>query len=368
VGAARNLTPPEKESKRNKTKDVESDRKVSPGKRKKLEKVSDSRGIIAALACDQRQALRSLFAKAMGVGPEAVADERLAEFKEAVSRFLTPHASAILLDPEYGLPAAQQRAKSAGLLLAYEETGHDATMPGRMPRLLERWSVRRLVEAGADCVKLLLYYSTASSPEIRDRKHAFVERVGAECAAADVPFFLELVTYSEGGEEKGPEFAAQKPSVVANVMREFSRQRYQVDVLKVGVPVNVSHVEGSPCLAGPVLYHRDEAVEHYRRAAEATHLPFIYLSEGVSNEAFQFALELAEEAGVKFSGVLCGRATWKEGVAALVEMGQRALEDWLGTEGVQNIQNVNQRLRGATPWFARLAEPSPTEGRECFSA
>ena len=162
-------------------------RQVTPGKKKKLEAASDSRGIIAAVACDQRQALKSLFGKVIGAEPENIPGERLVEFKEAVSRILTPHASAILLDPEYGLTAARQRAKSAGLLLAYEKTGYDATTGGRLPRLLEQWSVQRLAEAGADCVKLLLYYSTTSAPDINERKHAFVERVGAECAAADVP-------------------------------------------------------------------------------------------------------------------------------------------------------------------------------------
>ena len=46
---------------------------------------------------------------------------------------LTPHASAILLDPEWGLPASRKRAKNAGLLLAYEKTGYDKTGPGRLP-------------------------------------------------------------------------------------------------------------------------------------------------------------------------------------------------------------------------------------------
>jgi tagatose 1,6-diphosphate aldolase len=119
----------------------------------------------------------------------------LVKFKEAVSRILTPHASAILLDPEYGLPAARQRTKSAGLLLAYEQTGYDKQVPGRMPRLLEGWRVKRLVEAGADSVKLLLYYSTLSSAEINDVKHEFVKRVGAECVEADVDFFLDLVLW-----------------------------------------------------------------------------------------------------------------------------------------------------------------------------
>lgn len=38
-----------------------------------------------------------------------------------ISSELTPYASAILLDPEYGLPAAEVRDKNAGLLLAYEK-------------------------------------------------------------------------------------------------------------------------------------------------------------------------------------------------------------------------------------------------------
>jgi tagatose-1,6-bisphosphate aldolase len=92
---------------------------IASGKRKGLEAVADSRGVIAALAIDQRAAIRSLFAKTMAAEPASVPAEMLVTFKEAVSRILTPHASTILLDPEYGLPAAKHRARSAGLLLAY---------------------------------------------------------------------------------------------------------------------------------------------------------------------------------------------------------------------------------------------------------
>jgi|SRR5277367_917977 len=342
--------------------------RVSVQKKKGLEAVAGSRGVIAALAIDQRQALRSLFAKAMSVESASVPDEIIIRYKEAVSRILTPYASAILLDPEYGLPAAKQRANTAGLLLAYEQTGYDGKIPGRLPRLLDHWSVQRLVEAGANCIKLLLYYSATSGASIDDQKHAFVERVGAECVAAEVPFFLELVNYAEGMDEKGLDFARAKPELVSGGMREFSKPRYQVDVLKVGVPVNPSYVQGAPAAESEIAYSRSAAIEAYRRAAEATHLPFIYLSQGVSNELFQFALGLAIEAGVKFSGVLCGRATWKDGVAILVRKGECALEDWLGVEGVHNIQNVNRCLDSATPWFAVNSTPNRIEDQECLSA
>ena len=334
---------------------------LTPGKQKGLQAVADSRGVIAALAIDQRSALQTLFARAMGVAAADVPGENLSQFKEAVSSILTPHASAILLDPEYGLPAAAKRAKNAGLLLAYEQTGYDKKVPGRLPRLRDQWSVQRLVDAGANAIKLLLYYSSRSPAEINAFKYAFVEKVGAECATADAPFFLELVSYAESMDEKSIEFARIKHEVVAAGMSEFSKQRYRVDVLKVGMPVNLSFVEGSPSPGGAILHSREQAKQYFLSAAACASIPFIYLSEGVSNDAFRFGLELAAEARVGFSGVLCGRATWKDGVEILVKQGPHALQDWLGREGVRNIENVNECLGSARPWFE--ASRTATSGK-----
>ncbi len=94
------------------------------------------------------------------------------------------------------------------MLLAYEKTGYDASQPGRLPDLLDEWSVRRLVEAGANAIKILLYYNAADDARINTIKQAFIERVGAECQAYDIPFFLEPLAYNDAlGDEKGPEFA-----------------------------------------------------------------------------------------------------------------------------------------------------------------
>jgi tagatose 1,6-diphosphate aldolase len=325
--------------------------KISPGKQKGLQAVSNERGVIAAAAMDQRGSLRSAIAKDKGIDKKAVTTEMMAEFKEAVVRVLTPYASAILLDPEFGLAASKKRAKNAGLLLAYENSGYDNTRPGRLPDLLDNWSVPRLVAAGADCIKILLYYTPFDPAEINDIKHAWVERIGGECSAADVPFFLEFVGYEEGVDEKGIEFARKKPQVVAKSMEEFSRPQYRVDIMKVEVPITMAFVKGARSSKGESVYSRDEAKEHFRRAAAVAKKPFIYLSAGVSNDTFIETLELCAEAGVNFSGVLCGRATWKEGIPVYAKQGVKALEDWLAGQGVKNIQNVNQRLTAAKPWF-----------------
>jgi tagatose 1,6-diphosphate aldolase len=305
--------------------------------------------VIAAAAMDQRGSLQKALAKEKG---GEITDAMMEQFKSIVTEVLTPHASAILLDPEWGLPAARRRAKNAGLLLAYEKTRYDKTGPGRLPDLLDNWSVRRIKEAGADCVKVLLYYTPADGHAINDRKHAWVERIGDECRANDIPFFLEFVAYEEGVDEKGPEFAKKKPEMVIGSMSEFTKDNYGVDVMKVEVPINMKYVEGSKSFAGQKAYSRQEAMEFFRKAAAVATRPFIYLSAGVSNAEFNESLALAAESGVKFNGVLCGRATWKEGIPVYAKQGPDAFRKWLETEGVKNINNVNDSLKAATSWFS----------------
>jgi tagatose 1,6-diphosphate aldolase len=322
--------------------------KLTPGKLAGMKRVADKRGVIAAAAMDQRGSLQKALAKEKG---GEITDAMMEEFKIVVSQVLTQHASAILLDPEWGLPAAKARSKNSGLLLAYEKTGYDKTGPGRLPDLLDNWSVRRLKEAGADCIKILLYYTPDDGKAINDKKHAWVERIGDECRANDIPFFLEFVGYEEGADEKGLEYARKKPRIVMESMAEFSKERYGVDVLKVEVPINMKFVEGTKAFGGQKAYSKKEAMDWFNKAATAATKPFIYLSAGVSNAEFTESLELAAESGVKFAGVLCGRATWKEGIPVYAKQGRKAFEQWMQTEGVKNINNVNQRLKAATPWY-----------------
>jgi tagatose 1,6-diphosphate aldolase len=326
--------------------------KMTPGKRKGMEAVSNARGVIAAAAMDQRGSLQKAIAQGKGVDKKDVTPAMMSEFKEAVTRILTPHASAILLDPEFGLKAAKARSKNAGLLLAYEKTGYDATQPGRLPDLLDHWSVRRLVESGADCIKILLYYTPFDSAKVNETKHAWVERIGAECLALDVPFFLEFICYDDSLDEKGIEFARKKPEMVAGSMAEFTKARYAVDVMKVEVPVNMAFVGGTRSCKGEAAYSREQAKDLFRKAAAVATKPFIYLSAGVSNETFSETLELAGESGTNFSGVLCGRATWKDGMPVYAKQGLKALEDWLADQGVKNIKNVNDKLAAAKPWYS----------------
>jgi tagatose 1,6-diphosphate aldolase len=202
-------------------------------------------------------------------------------------------------------------------------------------------------------VKILLYYTPTDPKAINERKHAWVERIGDECRANDLPFFLEFVGYDEGIDEKGLEYAKKKPEIVTGSMAEFTKDRYGVDVLKVEVPINMKFVEGAKAYGGETAYTREQAKQWFKKAASVSTRPFIYLSAGVSNAEFTESRGgVAAESGVRFAGVLCGRATWKDGIPVYAKNGADAFRQWLQSTGVANINNVNAALKAASPWFS----------------
>ncbi|RMC41279.1 MULTISPECIES: tagatose 1,6-diphosphate aldolase [unclassified Lactobacillus] len=318
---------------------------------KHMENLSTEDGIISALAIDQRGSLKTMLADAAN----KPADETtIVDFKKAVSSELTPYASSILTDPEYGLPATKVRDKNCGLLLSYEKTGYDTTVPGRMPDLIENQSGLRIKNEGGDAIKFLVYYDPDEGEEINDKKKAFVERVGAESKANELPFFLEILTYdAKINDTKGEDFAKVKANKVIATMQEFSKPQYNVTVLKVEIPFNLKYVEGFNG-DNNVIYTQAEAKKLLKKQSEATDLPYIFLSAGVTSEEFIAEIKMAEDVGAKFNGVLCGRATWKPAIKPFAGESEEAGRKWLATKGKENIENLNKVLSGAKSWREKL--------------
>ena len=320
---------------------------LTDGKRLLMEKVSDPKGVISALAFDQRGALKKMMVQHQTEEPTV---EQIEQLKTIVSEELTKYASSILLDPEFGLPASKARHEEAGLLLAYEKTGYDASSTSRLPDCLVEWSAKRLKEEGADAVKFLLYYDVDGDKYVNLQKQAYIERIGSECKAEDIPFFLEILSYDETiADNASIEFAKVKPRKVNEAMKVFSDERFGIDVLKVEVPVNMNYVEGFA--DGDIVYTKEEAAAYFTEQEASTHLPYIYLSAGVSAKLFQDTVVFAAESGAKFNGVLCGRATWAGSVKVFIEEGEEAARNWLRTVGFQNIDDLNKVLETtASSW------------------
>lgn len=324
---------------------------ITPGKFKGLSAIADERGIITAVATDQRGSLKKALATATG---SEISAALLTEIKQSFVDVLGLYASSLLIDPEYGLPTIKLRPPHTGIFLAYERTGFNPQIKGRLPELLPEWSVHRLVERGANGIKILLYYDPDDTSTINEVKHSFIERVGSECRAHDVPFFLEPVSYSDTiKDENSLTFAQVKPDKVKQSIQEFSQPQYGVDVLKVELPVDVRYIADFPAnTTGQSAYNYADAIKHLREAATIAKVPFIYLSAAATAPIFADTLTLITEAETAFSGVLYGLDIWRDCIVAYGQGGITGLNDWLQQNTVPTLQKFNQIItQSATPWW-----------------
>lgn len=326
-------------------------KRISRGKFEKLQQLSNDQGVIAALAIDQRGSMKKMMEVA--VGADDFKMEQVYDFKKLVSQELTKYVSAILLDEEYGFKGIEAKNPTAGLIMSYEKTGYDVNTPGRLPELLPDDSLNRLLEKGADAAKVLVYYNPDDPQEILAIKHAFLERLGTEALAADIPVLVEPIVYDNDiTDDHSPEFAKIKPQKVIDTIKEFTKDKYHIDILKVEVPVLFKYVEGYNADDDPVVYTQDEAANYFKKASDTATRPFIYLSAGVPADIFREELIFAGKHGAKFSGILGGRATWRDGVEVYAKKGEAGLIEWLDTVGKENVSELNEILaKYATPWY-----------------
>jgi tagatose 1,6-diphosphate aldolase len=330
---------------------------MSMGKLVNLRRLADGAGRFKMLAIDQRDSLRKALGQALGRESAQVTYEDMAATKTLITDVLAPCSTATLVDPVYGLPRAVRVIPgTVGVLVATEETGYEKTGPGgreRKSRLVEGWSVAKAKRAGANAVKLLIYYNPEASAEVLAHQQGVVRQVGEACRREDIPFLLELVTYpiAEPAADT-PEFARRRPEHTVESAREFSRDDYQVDILKLEFPGDLKYAREF-CAGAfdgkerPAVYDLDQVRQFCRRLDQASRRPWVILSGGVDIKEFLANLELAVEAGA--SGFLCGRAIWKDVVPRYPDLeGMRA---FLRTEGTYNFLRANATAERARPWF-----------------
>jgi tagatose 1,6-diphosphate aldolase len=333
------------------------DAQISEGKWRRLRSLADGEGRFKMMAIDQRGSLSDAIAKVTNRSPEQVSGEELAEAKEVITRVLAPYATAVLTDPIYGYPHSyRSMPQGIGLLLAHEETGYERSGPTgkeRKTNLIEGWSVEKAQHAGADAVKLLLYYHPDSSEEVRLHQQDLVQRLGEDCEQRAMPFLLELVAYAlEEASTNTDEYAKRKPDLVVRSAREFSTPKYKVDVLKLEFPADLKRTRefcggAFDSQERQAVYQLSEVREFCRQLNEAAGMPWVILSAGVSIDEFLIQVELATEAGA--SGFLCGRAIWKDAVPLYPDIAR--MEEWLRSEGAYNFVRANAYAHRAHPWF-----------------
>lgn len=302
---------------------------ISIGKYRRLQQCSTPRGAISVLALDHRNNLRNALRPE---APDTVTDAELSAFKQNVVEYVSPAASAVLLDPEFGAAQciqANSLSGRVGLLVTLEETGYTGNPLARQSALLQKWNVAKVQRMGGSAVKLLVYYhpKAATAKAIEQ----LVSQVAAECHTQQVPFFLEPLSYSLDPNEKKlpPEERREVVLETARILTPLG-----VDILKAEFPLDITAEVDEKAWATACA-----------ELSTASQTPWVLLSASVSYEIYLRQVTIACQKGA--SGVAVGRAVWQEATAMSGVQRQAYLQETV-LERMERVTALCNAL--ARPW------------------
>lgn len=305
---------------------------LSVGKYRHLNQCSDNHGTMSVLAIDHRGPNEI---QKNGQGPSTT--EETVAFKRLVIRHLAPHCTAVLTDPDFGVPALTggDLPSNAGFMAPLELTDYSRAVGDRGMDFLPDWDVAKLKRAGFSGAKLIMMFHPGS-PNVQ-AKFDVVDSIVEQCEREQMPFFFEPICYSL--DPAKPLSNAERRQVVVENARLFTRRG--VDILKMEFPLD--------CIEEP-----DEAVwmDAARELDAVCTVPWALLSAGVGFDVFIKQAKVACAAGA--SGVIAGRAIWGDAVA----LKGQAQADWLASVGVERMSRITAICHGlGQSWKARHTAP-----------
>ena len=332
---------------------------LSAGTLWRMRRIADEDGYLTMLATDQRPPIERLVAKQRGESSPRYDD--LAAVKRALITELGPHASAILVDPLVGYPAAiDQVNPHRGLLVTLEHAVYNESSEGRRSGPIPGWSVEAIARLGADAVKVLAWYRPDASEAVRIHQQEWVAEVAASCRTHDLPFLFELLVYPfSAGEGAGDSYAedrSKRAEAVIESVETFADPRFGVDVFKLESPIPASLLPDPDADV-------DTTQGTFDALGRAAGRPWVVLSAGAGPEEFRRVVTYASRAGA--SGFLAGRAIWWEALAHFPDL-DRFVAD-LRSSAVPYLQSLTDLVRReATPWFrhSRFADDALQKPKE----
>ena len=83
--------------------------------------------------------------------------EHIKQVKKKMMQVFSPICSAVLVDPEYGLEAVEEKHPDAGLLLSLEKSSYETVDQKELPVFYDDWGIKNIIEHNG-AVKFLLFY------------------------------------------------------------------------------------------------------------------------------------------------------------------------------------------------------------------
>jgi sulfofructosephosphate aldolase len=257
-----------------------------------LTKLARPSGALAMVAVDQREALRGMFAAYQST---PVPDSQLTQFKVDVARELSPFASALLVDQEFGIDEIinQKALKgSCGLIAAADLLVGPAGGAATDTAIDLDVDPIRMRDIGSVGLKFLILWRNDESPDSRAK---LVEDFNKLCQISGLPSIIEIIVKPPTDTSKA--FNREEELIIA--AKEAAN--WKPDLYKAEVPF---HGEGDLKLI----------TKNAERISEAIGSPWVVLSNGVKQPFFNDAVKACAMGGA--SGFLAGRAVWADIVGA----------------------------------------------------
>ena len=261
----------------------------------------------------------------------------LETFKKLIITSLGQYATTILIDSEFGPHLISRYPKQCSPMMAFEADVYHISDEDRITKLPDNIKVSDFSRLGYKVLKFFMYYAPNDNIEINEQKQKIIENIGKECVKNNISFLMEPLVYDPIKRPGNLDYAYLKPQLVENATKTFSNPKFNINYLKVEVPVDLSFVEGF----GDPIIKQKEAIKFFKDASiAASGIPLLYLSAGVSFEWFKASLNMAIQAEVDCSGFMCGRAIWSEAIKVFGEQGEEGLKSWLNTTGQNRLNEL----------------------------
>lgn len=290
---------------------------------------------IFGVAVDQGSGLEAALREARGADAR---DDDLLAFKRIVVETLSPDATTLLVDASLGRDLLPAYHPGCAKMLAYEADVYHIADEDRMTKLPDNLKIADFPALDAEILKFFLYYGPNDPQDLNQRKADLVARIGEECRAHHVTFLFEPIVYDRSiPNGQSEEYALAKPGLVQSATETFSVERFNIDILKVEIPVSMGHI-------GTTMTTEDALSAFREAAAAAGDTPLLYLSAGVTFEGFRDALALSRKAGVKAQGFMCGRAIWSDAISIFGADGPAAMARWMQDTGRDRLASLKDTM------------------------
>ncbi len=292
-------------------------------------------GPVFGVAVDQGSGLAAALRKGRGADAR---DDDLFIFKRIVVETLSPDASTVLVDAALGRDLLPSYDPSCTRMLAYEADVYHIADEDRITKLPEGLSISDYASLDVPVLKFFLYYGPNDPEALNQKKADLVAQVGAECRAQGVTFLFEPIVYDRAlPDGASADYALAKPGLVRAATERFAAPKFNIDILKVEIPVSIAHV-------GTTMSEAQAKDAFQQAAAAAGGIPLLYLSAGVTFEQFRDALKMARDAGVEARGFMCGRAIWSNAIDIFGAEGPAAMARWMATTGRDRLARLKDAI------------------------